>query len=117
MQKVVRDLVDAVGLDVALQIVSRWGGRTFHVPVRVERFDPLALTIGYEPAVRLVGAFGGMNLDIPVERNALLEIRDRMIVLAHEQGVSLSDIALQYGLARQSVKKIIERRGSRPDHG
>lgn len=111
MQKVVREIVDVVGLEIALQIVSRWGGRRFHVPARVGRFHPLALTIGYEPACRLVEAFRDQELDIPVERNVLLEIRNRMIVRAHEQGVSLSDIAAQYGLTRQGVRKVIERAG------
>lgn len=108
MQKVVKEVADAVGLADAIELVRRWGGRTLYVPKKVRSSDPLALTLGFESARRLVAAFGGQELQLPSERNALLDLRNAKIVEEYETGlVSCESIGLRYGLTRQAVEKII----------
>jgi Mor family transcriptional regulator len=107
MQRIVRDLADTLGLPDAIEIVRRWGGRTFYVPTKVRPHDPLALTLGLDSARRLVAAYGGQELSLPAERNALLDLRNESIVTAADKGMSHERIGLLYGLSRQGVAKIL----------
>jgi len=108
MQKVLRELSEVVGLGDTLEIVSRWGGRELYIPKAIERSDALALTLGFATARKLVDAFGGERLQLPIERNALLELRNRAIVREVRAGDSLADVALRYGLTRQAVRRIVD---------
>lgn len=107
MQRVLRELSNAIGLPDTLEIVRRWGGRDLYVPVKVEPRDPLALTIGLESARRLVKFYGGQQLQLPAERNALLDLRNAAIVEEAAGGASHEQIGLRYGLTRQAVSHIL----------
>lgn len=107
MQKPVRLLIDALGLGDALVVCEKWSGRTLSVPRDVGRTDPLALALGYGPARRLVDALGGQELELPVERNALLELRNEAILQAEEGGKSHEKIGAEFGLTRSGVAKAI----------
>ena len=108
MQRVLKELSDAIGLADAIEICRRWGGRDFNVPMHVKPHDPLALTLGYESASKLVAAFGGVRLQLPAERNALLDLRNVAIFRACEvDGKSQERVGLEFGLTRQGVKKVI----------
>lgn len=108
MQKPVRELVDAVGIVDAIEIIRRWGGRKWYCPQNVRPADPLALTLGYETAKRLVEKFGGQDLQLPIERNALIDLRNRAIFLDAQSGDSHEEIAIRYGIMRQRVPQIIK---------
>ncbi len=107
MQRVLRELSEAIGLPDTIEVVRRWGGRDFYIPVKVEPYDPLALTIGYESAKRLVENFGGQQLQLPAERNALLDLRNAAIIQEAAAGMSHEQIGLRYGMTRQSVAHIL----------
>ena len=107
MQRVVKELADAIGLGDAIEVCRRWGGREAYVPVKVEAGDPLALTLGLESARKLVQAFGGQRLQLPAERNALLDLRNAAIVRDADAGLSHEQIGLRYGLTRQSIGHIL----------
>lgn len=110
MQRVIRQLVDAIGIGDTLELVRRWGGRELYVPTKVEQGDPLALTLGLLTAQRLVGQYGGQRLQLPAERNALLDLRNAEIVQAYAggSGDSMENIGLRYGLTRQAVSHILK---------
>jgi hypothetical protein len=108
MQRVLRDLVNVVGLGDAIEISRRWGGREFNVPVRVNPSDPLALTLGYDTALKLVTAFGGVRLVLPKERNALIDLRNASIYRAVAvEGRSHETVGLEFGLTRQGINKVL----------
>jgi Mor family transcriptional regulator len=107
MQRVIREISEVVGLADAIELVRRWGGRELYVPVKVERADALALTLGLDAARRLVQHYGGQRLQLPAERNALLDLRNAAIVAQHDGGASMETIGLQYGLTRQAVSHIL----------
>lgn len=107
MQRVIRELSNVIGLADAIEIVRRWGGRDLYVPVKVEAGEPLALTLGLDTARTLVQHYGGQRLQLPAERNALLDLRNAAIVAQHEGGASMESIGLQYGLTRQAVSHIL----------
>lgn len=109
MQRIVKELAEAIGLGDAIEVCRRWGGREAYIPTKVEPGDPLALTLGMDTALRLVKAFGGRRLQLPAERNALLDLRNAAIVRDKEAGLSHERIGLRYGLSRQSIKLILRR--------
>ncbi len=107
MQVVLKRLTETLGFSDAIEIVRRWGGRELYVPVTVGPYDPLTLTLGGDLAKRLVEHWGGQRLALPAERNALLDMRNEAIVAAVDSGASHQDVAIQYGLRRQSVGHIV----------
>lgn len=108
MQRIVKDLAEKLGLGDSLEIMRRWGGRDLYVPVHVERGDPLSLTLGTDTARRLVEHFAGQRLQLPAERNALLDIRNAAIVADVAAGESHEKTGLRYGLTRQAVSHIVK---------
>jgi hypothetical protein len=107
MQRVVKDMAEKIGIGDTIEIVRRWGGRQLAVPVKVGIADPLALVLGLETARCLVEHFGGQRLQLPAERNALLDLRNEAIARDVAAGESQEVVALRYGLTRQGVKKVL----------
>lgn len=108
MQRVLRDLVKAVGIGDAIEICRRWGGRDYNVPVSVDAKHPLSLTLGHDTAKKLVAAFGGVRLQLPRERNALIDERNAMIYTWVEiEGKSHETVAIEFGLTRQGINKVL----------
>lgn len=108
MQRVLREMSEAIGLGDTIELVRRWGGREMYVPTKVASGDPLSLSIGLVAAERLVKAFGGQRLQLPAERNALLDLRNAEIMNARKAGESMESIGLRYGLTRQAVGHIVK---------
>lgn len=109
MQKVVQELAEALGLGDAIEICRRWGGRDLNVPRSVDASDPLALTLGLDTARRLVESFGGEKLQLPSERNALLDMRNEAIIRELKAGRSHESTGLMFGLSRQAVAQLWRR--------
>ncbi len=111
MQRIVKELAEAVGLADAIAIVRRWGGRELYVPTTVRQGDALALTLGLETAQKLVTwcnerTIGGRSVQLPAERNALLDLRNAAIVAGLVARRSHESLALEYGLTRQMIGRI-----------
>lgn len=107
MQRILKEISDKIGLPDTIEIVRRWGGRELYVHAKVEPGDPLALTLGLESARRLVQHYGGQRLQLPAERNALLDLRNAAIIAEHKEGSSHEQIGIRYGLTRQAVSHIL----------
>lgn len=107
MQRVLTEVAGAIGLADTIELVRRWGGRTLAVPIRVGAGDPLALTLGLETAQRLVARFGGTRLQLPAERNALLDARNAAIMQAVRAGRSQESVGLEFGLTRQGIAAVL----------
>lgn len=110
MQKVLRELSDAIGLGDAIAICRKWGGREIRVPVKVAAGDPLALVLGLETARKLVAVYGDQRLQLPSERNALLDMRNAAIWRAvMVDGRSHESVGLEYGLTRPGVSAVLRK--------
>jgi hypothetical protein len=108
MQRILRELTATIGFADTMQLVRRWGGRTLAVPMKVDMMHPLALSIGLEAAQRLVSAYAGQHLQLPAERNALLDQRNAAIWRAiHEEGRSQVSVAIEFGLTRQGIQAVL----------
>lgn len=118
MQRVVQELVDVIGLAGAIEIVRRWGGRDFYVPVAVGHGHPLALVLGLELARKLVEVHGGGRLQLPREQAALLGLRDELIVRrVTVDRISHEAAGLEFGLTRQAIGHVLKRHAERNPGG
>lgn len=112
MQRIVRELADAVGLADAIAIIRRWGGRELYVPASVGHSDALALTLGLDTARKLVAwcdqraGAAGRSVQLPAERNALLDLRNAAIIEGLKAGRSHEALGLEFGLTRQMVGRL-----------
>jgi hypothetical protein len=110
MQRILREIADVIGLADTIEITRRWGGQTLNVPMRVEPGDPLALTLGTETARKLVAEFKGLRLQLPAEKNALLDLRNEAMARDHYVGrMSKSVLGPRYGLTRQGVNAVFRK--------
>ena len=118
MQRILKELAGVIGLADTIELVRRWGGRELYVPVGVQSGDPLALTLGLETARKLVKGYGGQRLQLPAERNALIDLRNAAILRAitpkpEGEGLSHEAAGLRYGLTRQQIGNIARRAAER----
>lgn len=110
MQRILREIVDQIGLADAIELVRGWGGRTLAVPMTMHDRHPIALRLGLATAEKLVKHFGGVRLQLPAERNALLDIRNTAIWQACEvDGRSHESVGIEYGLTRQGVAAVLRK--------
>lgn len=110
MQKVLQELAEAIGYGDAIAVCRRWGGRELRVPVKVAAADPLALVLGLETARKLVAKFGDQRLQLPSERNALLDMRNAAIWKACViDGQSQESVGLEYGITRPCVSMLLRK--------
>lgn len=103
---IVTELIEFVGYPAAIELVRRWGGRRLRVPNHVHDDHPITLAIGLEPAERLATFYGSTELELPAERNALLEMRNTKICQELEGGDSTRAVAERYGLTARHVRHI-----------
>lgn len=110
MQQILREVSAVLGLSDTIELTRRWGGRTLAVPMKVDMIHPLAMTLGLETAQKLVKHFGGVHLQLPAERNALLDMRNQAIYQACTvDGRSQESVGLEYGLTRQGVAAVLRK--------
>ena len=102
------DLVELLGKSAALTLAARFGGRTIHVPRRVNRQHRLTLLLGDEAAAALVKRHGGARLYVP--RRVATASRNEHIRQFHRGGAgeSVRSLASRYRLSERQVWKILE---------
>lgn len=115
MNRQLKEIADKIGLGDALELVRRWGGRQLDVPKTARPTDPLSLTMGYECARKMVEHFGGRRFELPIERNALLDLRNAAIVAEVTAGASHEAVAVRYGMTRPNVAYILRKHRDREE--
>lgn len=112
--RTLNQIAKLIGLQNAIILTRRYGGRGLSVPTRDKLDDthPLVLTIGQAPAYALADNFGGERLNLPPEVNALLQVRNSEIVRRFvEREESIRSLAIDFGLDRAMIQKIIDQAG------
>lgn len=100
------EMTSQIGYGETIELVRGWGGRRLRVPPDIKADHPIALKIGFVAARQLSHYYGGTELELPAERNALTEVRNRSIVRDLDNGRSPRDCAIRYGLSPRHVRYI-----------
>lgn len=99
------------GYAAALELCRGFGGRTVRVSYPLAETHPLALTMGYKPALAFAERFNGEAVAIPAERTALMDLRNQRIVADYRTGASVSGLSQDYGLTRKRITEVLDEAG------
>ena len=109
---ILQDLVELIGHRPTIELVRAWGGRRLKIPTKVTEDHALVFALGWEAANKLARAYGGADaLDIPAERNFLLDLRNEAILADFLATRSITWLANTYGLSRRQVNSILDALG------
>ena len=112
---ILQDLVELIGHRQAIELLRAWGGRRLKVPAEVHEDHALVFTIGWEAARAIAGAYGGTDLDLPAERNYLVDMRNDAIAAGFAGNRSISWLSATYGVSRRQVVSILDAMGYRDE--
>lgn len=109
---VLRDLVTLLGYAPTIELLRAWGGRRLKVPATMHQDHALVFTVGWDAARKLAAAYGGADaLDLPAERNHLVDLRNAALVAEFGRGRTISWLAHHFGLSRRQVNSVLDRLG------
>lgn len=108
--ELLNDLTTQIGYGETIELLRAWGGRRLSVPKEMPEDHPIALTIGLGPAQLLASYYGGANsIELPAERNALMQVRNDAIIRDLTAGVPTRSCAIRYGVTPRHVRHIRQR--------
>ncbi len=107
------DLVQLIGHHHAIELLRAWGGRRIKVPESIGQDHPLAFVVGLESAQKLARRYGSTELDLPAERNFLIDLRNAAIVSDFTAGSSILSLSCLYGVSRRQIQTILDAMGHR----
>lgn len=113
---ILHDLVELIGHRQAIELLRAWGGRRLKVPAEVHEDHALVLTVGWEAARAIAAQYGGTDLDLPAERNYLVDVRNDAIAQGFRgERRSISWLSHTYGVSRRQVTSILDAMGLREE--
>jgi hypothetical protein len=96
------DLIDMIGEEAVVKLVTAYGGTRLYVPHDPEADDALANSIGLPAALRLAQMYGGDRMDVPnptPRRVRILQLR--------KSGLSVDAIARSLRCTRRRVFQVL----------
>jgi hypothetical protein len=104
------EIAQLVGVEAALVIARRFGGRRLYIPRRPGDGHKIVRCIGREGARRLGAALGGEGFIIPCARSYLRWLDARALRIL---GLSNAEIAERIGVNERHVRRLLH--GFRPE--
>lgn len=110
------DLVDLIGHASAIELLRGFGGRRLKIPANLSEDHALVFCVGWDAARKLAAAYGGAEpLDLPAERNFLIDLRNDAMMARFRAGASIAAISREYGVSRRHVNSVLDRMGAREE--
>lgn len=105
-----KQVLNLIGHQATIRLVRAKGGRDITLPIEKNLTDNnwLVALVGMDNAKKLCNHFVGVSLKLPIEVNALVQLRNASIVIDYQDGMSISSIANNYQIDRKLVQKIID---------
>lgn len=103
-------ITDLIGPQAAIKLVRKKGGRIWSPPhvCSLSDFHWLVMLIGREKSEAFCEEFQGAEIKLPIEVNALVQLRNESILQDYNGGVSISQLAENYELDRKMIQKILD---------
>lgn len=110
-----QQVVDLIGVHASIRLVRLKGGQeiTFPQVGNLHYMHWLVVEVGMDNAISMCKEYKGATLKLPIEVNALLQLRNQAIAEDFKAGKSISSIALEYGVDRKLVQNILDKFGLR----
>lgn len=112
---VLQQVVKLIGVHSTIRLVRSRGGAEFGLPLpqHLTYMHGLVIDIGFDNAVKLCEEFRGERIKLPIEVNALLQLRNQMIVEEYRHGESTRSLAKRYSIDRKMIENILLKHGCR----
>lgn len=106
-----QEIVKLVGHQSAIRLVRSKGGQCFGFPYSENLDDRnwLVLIIGIDNAKKLCDRFQCEKIKLPIEVNALIQLRNDAIIQDFKSGSSISSMAKKYEIDRKHVQNILDK--------
>ena len=102
-----RELVDAIGLRAALELMRRYGGAKVFIPASLTPDSRLVQEFGVEVATKLVAAMPSTSIEPPTLRSVERLLRDNAVRHDFDAGASVNDLALRYRITHRQTRAIL----------
>lgn len=108
-------VVKLIGVHASIRLVRLKGGQdiTFPLVGNLHYMHWLVVEVGMDNAIAMCKEFRGVSLKLPIEVNALLQLRNQAIGDEYRAGASISGLAHSYGIDRKLVQNILDKLGLR----
>jgi hypothetical protein len=103
----VRQIAERCGRSAAFALLREFNGRRIQVPVTPNESCIIAQRLTPEQFVALVRAYPGQEINVPRAYHAILGLRNDTIRAARQDGKSVAEIAVMWGLTERQVWKIL----------
>lgn len=102
-------VIDLIGIHPTIRLTRLKGGRefTFPKPENLHYFHWLVVEVGMDNATILCQEYEGATLKLPIEVNALLQMRNEAIKKDFIAGKSKSQMAKDYECDRKLIQGIL----------
>lgn len=109
---IVQNLINLIGIQSTIRLIRAKGGREITFPLAHNLHDShwLVVTVGLDDSITLCREYQGIPIKLPIEVNALLQLRNDLIIQDFKNGKSKSEIARHYNVDRKLVQTIIKNR-------
>lgn len=105
--KSMQPIVEAVGYDLALTLVARFGGTELRIPRHPDERDAIAQCIGVEAATRLAETFSSGRCELPRCAAWLQARRDEEISVRYNGGETQAELARRFRLTERHIRRIL----------
>ncbi len=105
-----KDVVNLIGHQAAIRLVREKGGKELKLPNTNHLSDNnwLVLLVGMSNATKLCDYFVDRHLKLPIEVNALLQLRNASIAIDYQDGLSIVELSKRYQVDRKLIQKILD---------
>lgn len=106
-----KKIVELIGHQATIRLVRAKGGQCFKLPMTEHLNDVhwLVVTVGMNNAKKLCDYYAQSDkIKLPIEVNALLQLRNAAIAIDYQSGMSISQIAKDYQVDRKLIQNILD---------
>lgn len=109
-----QNITQMIGIQSTIKLVRSKGGQALFFPSvhSLHDFHWLVVTVGMENAQKLCVELQGQTITLPIEVNALLQLRNQSVISDFKIGKSKSYIARKHQVSRKLIQVILKNAGA-----
>lgn len=109
LPKLLRELAEQFGFDVAMKLAKWRGGQSIYVPTLISSQHVIARKLGLAAAQWLVAEHAASNIRVDRAEATLRYLRDIEICNLSAEGKSLNALAAQFDTTQRNILRILEK--------
>lgn len=106
LPKMVRDLIDLIGMEETKSMLKSYGGKRKYVPQNKGQLPESWGVLTFESFLKICSAYSGDTIEIPKIDSFERAERNREIVYLAQRGMSRRELGQRYGLTYRQIGNI-----------